>query len=83
MLQELNKVRKAFRGLRLLYIDAKARHMYNFFHLRRMLDICHRFHRLHNSMPRFHKLKTKYLTFRRWIAFVEVSSMPRGMHGSL
>lgn len=68
---ELNKARQAFRRLRLLYIEAKARHMYNHYVLRRWLLICRRYRRLSDGMPRFHALKTKYLSFRRWLAFIE------------
>lgn len=69
--QELNRVRRVFRELRLLYIDGKVRHMYNYFRMRRYLQICARYRAVYRAMPRYHLLRTKYVAFNRWLSFLE------------
>jgi hypothetical protein len=75
--EDMNRVRKSFRLLRLLYIDGKARHMFNYFRLRRWLQICARFRYLLRAMPVFHTLKRKWTSFNRWVGFLEWMRMTR------
>ena len=70
--EKLHKTRKCFKYLRFIYIDGKAMHMYNYFRLRRYLQICARYRYLLRALPVYANLRRKYVSVRRWLAYIQL-----------
>lgn len=58
--------------MRMLYMEGKIEGIHNYFKLRRWLKICHRYRQLLDGMPRFYRLKRKYLAYERWLKYLEI-----------